>query len=673
MSYGTKYIATWGSRKGLSGNLYIKELDYTGDATTILLKGFDKGALAIEQKFNDWESPILGRVLSFTIVNSFEDFYFLLPLLTATERQFLVELDVTNPSNEAKLLFKGYLNTGQTSQKMLPKQDIHLVASTYLSKLDNYTTDLVNTWQVLFFVNLINGILSSIGQYNLRINSSLWTVADPGAGKTLFNTTGINTEVFWEDNITKKNNLEILRMILISFNCFIYWKEGYWYIERFDDLWNTNPTYVEYAFDTVYDSTMSGTVVSLSRSLIDIQTLKFMNTSQTLHVNPGYKTIKINVNTDKHLLFNLIDPFFPDNADDIPDVDANTIPLPVSKEWEKAEKFSWSIPSHKYGMTSSISRQGIGADDSHDYYQGLYTRFRVAIADVDTTLDIEFTYYGYIPGDINGTNVSPDFTNYFFKFNWWLKEADNDYYIVENESDGSYQRVQNTNGADRTSVLNSTSKVSFTSFDKDTRTYKMSVGVTIGGIYDIDTIHDLVLGIGVPTLLNGDTEISYVPMTNPPQGHKVGREQFGDVKITVNNPIDSIDNEIEGTTNTLFLNKKEIDIDIADISNINYTNGILTGSDLSLRTSKWSKGDSVFRPLVDWLMIDKFRLYNVSRQRIKGTIFRDRNLEVFDLFTDSNQPDKKFILVGYTYHPVFDSYDIDLWEFDVDTVINLLG
>jgi len=663
-AYGIKYMASWGSRKGLSGYLYIQENGYTGPVTELTLKGFDKTALSVQQKFKDWDSPIMGKVLSFTIENNFADFYSLMPLLTATERQYFVSLYVTAPSSEYKSLFEGFINTGQTSQKMLQKQEIHLVASTYLSKLNNYTTSLVDTRQNVFFVNLIDDILSSVGQYNLRINSSLWTGTDPGSGKTLFNTTGINTEVFWEDNVTRKNNLEILKMILVSFNCFIYWKNGYWYIERFDDIWNENPVYVEYQSGTIYNSTMTGTIINGSRNLIDIQSLQFMNTSQTLFITPGYKTIKLNLNTDKHLLLNLIDPVFP-AVDDIPDVASGAVPLPDLKTWEKESKFSWLNVTSPNSMTNAIKKFDLGTTDSDDYYEGLYTRFRVGIVATETNINIEFNYWATISGSTSGGGIPPGSTKYSFKFHWWLREASTNYFLVYNASDDTFSRVQNTGGTDLTFAVNTTEEVNQSNFDEKTKTYKVSLSIAVGTLYAVGSIQDFVLAICIPELLSNGNSIHFAD--------GIAMEQYGDVKVVVNNPADGVDNEIIGTTNTLFLDKKEIDIDIADIANINYTNGILTGADLLTRTVNWNNGGSTSRPLIDWLMIDKFRIYNVSRQRIKGTVFRNMNLEVFDLFNDSNQPDKKFILTGYIYNPVFDSYDVDLWEFDIDTVINLLG
>jgi len=85
-----------------------------------------------------------------------------------------------------------------------------------------------------------------------------------------------------------------------------------------------------------------------------------------------------------------------------------------------------------------------------------------------------------------------------------------------------------------------------------------------------------------------------------------------------------------------------------------------------------SGSTGAFDTLVDVLMKDKHRNSNVSRQKITATIKYDGFLKMFQMFTDSKQSNKKFILVGYRMDILNDQYDIELLEYDNETVVNLV-
>lgn len=78
-------------------------------------------------------------------------------------------------------------------------------------------------------------------------------------------------------------------------------------------------------------------------------------------------------------------------------------------------------------------------------------------------------------------------------------------------------------------------------------------------------------------------------------------------------------------------------------------------------------------PLVDWLLINKLQLTNKSRQKITSSVFSKQRLKPFQMFIDSKQNNKPFILGGFQYSPMENSYEIQLYEYDNTTNINLLG
>ena len=76
---------------------------------------------------------------------------------------------------------------------------------------------------------------------------------------------------------TTSEALEIIKKILITFDAFIYWYSGYWYIERYDDIFNaTTQTYVEYVNGTSYSPNDNGTAVSTSDTPVNFAGLSPM-------------------------------------------------------------------------------------------------------------------------------------------------------------------------------------------------------------------------------------------------------------------------------------------------------------------------------------------------------------------------------------------------------------
>lgn len=658
MAYGLKYRAPFGSLNGNSGYVYIDEQDWVGGVTDLTLSHEGTSDLQLDQSFNNWEDPILGRSLTFTIINDLPDFYTLMTLITAQERQYRVRCEVDFEGG-AKKLFYGFLNVDTITQKYLKRQEIRFTASSYLSKLNFFTSDLIETIQDIYFINLIDDILSNIGSFNIRVNSSLYDKDSTlSAGQTLFNKNGVNTEAFWEDNIKRKNNLEILRMILRSFNAFIYWYDDYWYIERYIDLYNTSPSYVEYTNGVTYDADDTGTVVNLSRSNVNIHTLQFVEQSQTLHIDPGFKDIVIDINAD-YLILNLVRT--PLIANEIPEIDPGDLddPTPSLRTWLKSpleSPFFWVSGSFN-DIRNNISHGNIVNDDGSniDAYllSGLFTTFRVFVTE-ETNLKISWKHGFSI---FNRSNV------YSVNIGWYLKDIDTGEYLVYNDSSEAYEWQSIT----PPSLDYRNEFVSFIGeglpeaskdlYDENNNTYLFSQILPLGEIGTTEGTHKFVLGI----------LYARIPWTGIPPAVIV--ENFGDIEVTVNDTLE--DNSIEAKSTSLFLNRKETELDLVDVANINYTNGILNQLDLSGRTSLWKNAAAVENKLTDWYLIEKYQLYSESRQRIFGTVHRTDEFQLLSLFTDSGQGGKKFVLMGYTYFPVDDMYAVKIYEIDIDTVVNL--
>jgi len=632
MSYGIKYQTEWSS-ENINGHLYIDKKDYVGEPDNIVLSN----VTSINRSFDNWEDHIIGSTLEFEIFNDKTDYFDLIELMTATERQFRVRVVTT----ESLKLFEGFLNVDTIVQKYFNKQIIRLVASSYLSKLKHTVPTSLNELKNMTFIDIIDEILRLTGgEFNIRVNASLYANDDAlDTGQTLFNKNGFFTEAFWKNNVDKKNSLEILKSILNTFNCYLYWWDGYWYIEHFNDLWSTPKVYyVEYTSGVSYDPTDAGSTGDFSRSVDNVGDLAFIRMSQELSMIPGNKLIRINANVDDGLLLNLTINDF-SNVESI----SGVVPYPGLRTWQKWGNddmyLVWVDDVVYNNISTAILRQlwkgGVTYDggewtydnDLIEWHRGLYTRFECSVFET-TKLDVKFKF------GIKEDSFIFDFTgnleDYEFRFSWYLRHPTGNYYVIYNEETEVWERV-NSNEAGALQFI----KKDGSDFDPDNMTVEVSFNVPVGEIAELIGDQNFVLCIGTEEIIiKSSIPSSYLPAKFC---------YYGDVFITVNSELQN--DVIEGSINTDFLNKKEIDMDLFDIQNKNYKNGVLRGNDLDISTENWTLDGVNYYTLVEWMLINKFKMYNVSRQKISGSVYSTSILRPLQLYTESKQANKKFCCI----------------------------
>ncbi len=669
MAYGTKYTAGWKSLN-LEGILYIDEEDYVGASSSLKLADNE---LSISYPFEDWDSFVIGLTCEFTIVNDKDDFYELLPLMYATERQYKIRVEITSPSSTVMDLFEGFLNVDTLTQKMLHKQKIRFVASSYLSKLeDNYSVN-VDTLQNITYISLINEILSLIGtSFNVRVNASLVPTEDAlSAGQTVFNKTGVFTELFWDNNVDRKNCLKILNIILEAFECYLYWFDGYWYIEQIEDIWNESPSYVEYTAGVSYSPTDAGSVVVEDRSLIDVHDLVYANKSQTVSVIPGYKTIQVEVLEEEGALFNLVSNQFIDVDSNLPETVNGVQPYPDFRTWQKWGGLDWDWPQGPaYSSETNFSNIENCIKRGSDWrnlasvenpHRGLYTRFKVTVdRDLETVLNISFKYLntnGY--GDRRGVPLE----NLTFRFYWYLRDPPGSYFIYYDADTEEWKR----GGGSELSRIQYVEVIG-SQWDVDHNTCKIDITIPLWEISGYIGDKDLVLCIGTESIARSSnlTNVAWLEeyWQDPAFNWAAYSAWFGDVFVTTNEAVKN--NILEGTINTNFLNKKEIKLLLNDVESVNYKNGVLRGSNLSEKTTTWNGTQISDLSLAERKIRNRFRFYNVSKQNITSDVINEGQLRPFVLLEDSKQSNKKFLLTGYTFYPMRDKYVTKLFEFDDD-------
>ena len=216
MAWVTEYDMTWSS-----GNAYGSIVIQRDGGSYLRSLSILRDSLELRTHLPDWESQVVRQNCSFTILNDLDDFYELMPLMTISNGQLKIVVEITSP--QSAVLFEGYLNCEAVNQQMLNNANLRLTASGLLDKLQWESPDSVDTLESRSLIGLINDCLRLTGsEYDIWVNCSLYESNAPlGTGQTLFNRTAAFTELFWENNITQMSALDILKTILRTFNCYL--------------------------------------------------------------------------------------------------------------------------------------------------------------------------------------------------------------------------------------------------------------------------------------------------------------------------------------------------------------------------------------------------------------------------------------------------------------------
>ena len=547
-----------------------------------------KDNLSINYAFGDWNNPIIPMQCEFEIQNDKDDFYELLPLMISEEKEYKVRLVVYYPTQYT--LFEGFLNCDTVSQKYLHKQAIKFVASSFLNKLEGFHPISVDTLQNMVFINIIDEILRSTGaDFSIRVNCKLHAEGDTLlVGQTLFNKNGFYTEVFWEDEVTRSSSLEILKAILISFDCYIYWWRGYWYIERYEDIWNTDNSYVEYVPAHLPASPITTHANTLSNFPIAVNhhTLKYTGQSQTLNVIPGLKTITVNLQ-DKRV-FNLV---LSDLKLAMPTLDP--VPQPPYRSfllWNGLG-FLWDqIGETKSNIVSAV-RRSRNLFMEVEIYHGLFSTFKVTVDAEDVQLNIKFKYITDLTKIAGWTKKWADYT---FDFNYTLRIADSNNYLINSGED--WMTESGDSGGVVTKQVQMIN-IGGSSFDPLTKSVEVSISVPLGKVKTfLDGLDNgplrgdvtLVVGIGIEKI--------HTPTDSDTIGSPISECWIGDINVTTSGGVQN--NVIKGDVNASgFLNTKEIPMTLYDMESYNYKNGVLRGDSLNIRTERWGVLGGVYNTL----------------------------------------------------------------------------
>jgi len=304
MAYVTKYYLQHISNNGIPYYVQLQRDGFTGDPSRLY---FADGGLEISNQLGAWEDSIQTSVAKMSILNDNADFYEYEDLFTLEDKEYKVRVDASyNGVN--KTVFDGWINSSPVSQNYYNNSIINLTGSNFISRMDKLTPYILNSTDASdgdakSMIDLINSSLQLTGKRDdIYVNNRL----EPSAGligntTTMFNRAALNPQLFWDDNENKQSGSDIIKSILSPFNCYLYWYDSNWYIERYRDLFPSNfqKKYVKYNVDSSYGFDSTGTYLLTTDASYVLPVsecnsgMVFTGSSQTISMIPGLEFLEI--------------------------------------------------------------------------------------------------------------------------------------------------------------------------------------------------------------------------------------------------------------------------------------------------------------------------------------------------------------------------------------------
>ena len=656
MAYSTIYKLPFYSSKGVTGLVSIQKDGFSGDASTLTLL---ENGLKIDYKMGDWFDSIIGQSCSLEILNDADDFYSFIDLFTLEEREFKIVIDASDSNGNYVKLFDGFIDVNTVGQKYFKNSTVSLTGSNYLSKLQYTYPTTINTIQKIAPINILAETLSLTGKdTSIYVRNTL----DPSEGSerddnTVFNRVGIDTEVFWKDNINRETGDKIIEMILKPFSSYLYWWNDLWWIQRYDDIWTQNGTKLWCRYPiSIWETSIGYQHGFLDENVpevsLNFDTFDITDRSQTISMIPGVHQLELRTNTKPYLNI-ILNDFLNSGPEDALPYSSS----PALRQWRyldnendfgagKAAGYR-NIGESYLKISNSVQRVLYPAEPEDVY---ISTKFEITVAPVDTVLNLKWKIGHTYAAGITDINAR-----------WFLRKGDDIDFItqVDKENDPSLWTITHANVF---SFYAQEYEILTDKFD-DTRIGNIDITIPLSdvlGMPDVSTDINFTFGLLVSQTRLAESESAY---TNP-----AASEYQGDVVINVNPKKTS--NLYIAEINTKNLGKESIELDLNDPADLNTASGLFTNVNYTDKVIGWGANSGT--PLMNTIIGSKYQLYNKNRRKIEANLKYSGFLKPLSMYWDSADPSTKtYLLTNYSYFPINDAYKCEFWEYNNEDTINI--
>jgi hypothetical protein len=655
MSYGLKYQSEFYNRFGKLVQVQIAKKDYVGASSDIKTQSVE-----INVNFQGYDTPIIGTGAKVIMVNE-GAFDLYNDLLTSLEKQFLCTIVY-----DSVTVFKGYSICDLNEQNFISNSSITLQFTDYIHRLDgSYLSCVDDISGNTDFLSIIHEAISTVNLHSeLYVNSTLFesTMAS-AATDTFLEQTYVENNLFFSDGVNYDNTYELINKILKVPGAYIYSMGDKWVIERQEDIGRTG-NWVSFS----NESDITGASETTLNQAINKQNndFEYINISQKIIYTSGLQKLILNLK-DKSLDTFVFNNYAPDMA-----TVSDETPEPGS-----LTPRTWYIHEDAIGLEKKYNFRGMGSclkwtygyNDGDIEYNGIYYAFDVQFnvnEDKPTELTINYTMSSDYPLE----PIERVELRFALRVDGGSQSGS---YVAEFPlpPEETFVPILFANHVPWSAI---TTLTTTTASKEKVWTISKTIDLTTRYINGID---QSVIPSVWDRLGNPSTQ-RFILMIWPPKYYWTDNpttiitklNYLGDVSVTLTQT--EIPNKITYYINEDFIKTEEIDIDLFDLNNINYCNGMMTMNDSAelVKTDLWTSENSPSAiPLVDIFAKNKFRNYARTIHKLIGTISYDGYLKPFtvitddNLFSESSADAAELILLNYTWDLNNGTYDIEAEEY----------
>jgi hypothetical protein len=670
MAYGLKYQSDFYNFFQKLVSVKIYKQDYASTVTQVRTT-----EVSIECNYQDEDTPIVGTGAKVVIIATTDELLTYDDLLTSREKEFLCTIEYNNV-----LVFQGFSICDLNERQFLPFAKITLQFTDYLRRLEGkYLDCLKNISTNSRIFDVLTEAIQTIGlDYPLLVNSTvLEQNMDSDSSSTFIEQTYVENAVFFTDAVNYDDAYVAINKILLPFGAHLYSWKGNWVVERQEDILKTGQ-WVNFLniFDS--DATRFATTNFKEEYNKQLDDFKYTDSRQTIEYASGLYKLILNLR-DKQLdtsVFNDYDPATIHTTGEL-------WPSPGTLElrtWHHYTNLTAFTKKYNYrGMATSMGYMWDGTgDQEHHENAGIYYSFEIQFDVSDDNPTMLEVSYKMSSDDPYVSSLLP-FTPETVSLRFSLRVDDSPgagvggYYLLFGElPDGTiYPYLDNSQRYfEQISNIQSSStakpKVWDTSVSIDMTSKFWRNNVIVPSIWE---------QLGKPA------KQKFIIMFWPPKftfngmdGYAIATTSYlGDVDIKASQR--DIPNKITYYVKKDFVNTKEIDLDLYDLNNVNFCNGLRVGTDGIDKTALWtSRNSTTTEPLVDIFAKSRFRNYYRTMHRLKGVILYDGYIKPLAVITDDNlQNDSSanltFIMQNYTWDLDKGTYDIVAQEYTDDDIV----
>lgn len=689
MSYSTKYIAEWCSYTGdFSGEVLIQKKDYIGDPIPLILR--DEG-IELNNRFKDWFRPTWEQNCNLTFLNDASNFYAYIDLFELDEREFKVIIDASDGFGNNNRLFEGFIDAGNAEQRYVTKTDFNLTASNYVSKLNDTHPEILDRVGKTSLLNVINDSLALTGKdASIRINCDLVPTSGLRNTQSTFSVVGAFTEAFWDDNFYRNSGFKSLNKVLGPLDCFVYWSDDIWYIERYNDIYDQpgeDKAFLEFSTAEDFTFESDGSVVFETLPIVNLcADTKMTGSDQVLGTIEGLKTLQITTKSAEFL--NLTNNDFTGWNDISAGYPHGDYRDPSVRKWSKSDFLfhksilgnvgSWKYntftitPNNQINNACSMKLNNYTNSDelsgSPEYIEneGIFTTFVTSVdpLNFENTLNIRWKWSPFIDEDAKEYYNSLDnFNEYLLPYYIKVLDASDYGFLVHDETNDIWELKQLSPTNPLVHDALNFVKVTPDQLDQETGVYEVSIQIPL---------HDVSSDIVEPIDRKYTLNIGYHQFwaQRIVGGHNLFARWWGRNQIVGDVVIASEVKEISGS-NTLVaeldkdaINTKNVKLELFDTPNVNYRSGLYFGpNDFDTRTSSWFNRDPDSN--IEW---DSFIR---SVESFGSKIYYDTWIDSFN-GEYRNIPDPSNNHMSFFYRPDFNNSINDPPTDDITIYLNMI-